>query len=46
MQAEDWLYTDGEHATAAEFKMRLEALESSVKPIFFRYFIIACLLLH
>jgi hypothetical protein len=36
MQAEDWLYTDGEHATAAEFTMRLEALESSVKPIFFR----------
>jgi hypoxia up-regulated 1 len=45
-EAEDWLYTDGEHATAAEFTMRLQALESSVKPIFFRYLIIACRLLH
>jgi hypoxia up-regulated 1 len=35
-EAEDWLYTDGEHATAAEFTMRLQALESSAKPIFFR----------
>lgn len=34
--AEDWLYTDGEEATAAEFRERLEALKNIGEPIFFR----------
>ncbi|KAL3679219.1 hypothetical protein R1sor_022175 [Riccia sorocarpa] len=35
-EAEDWLYTDGEDATAAEFKKKLENLKKSGDAIFFR----------
>lgn len=36
MQVEDWLYTDGEDASASEFQERLDTLKSIGDPIFFR----------
>ena len=33
---QEWLYTDGEDATAAEFQERLDLLKSIGDPIFFR----------
>ncbi|KAL2613653.1 hypothetical protein R1flu_025345 [Riccia fluitans] len=35
-EAEDWLYTDGEDATAAEFKKKLDSIKKSGDAIFFR----------
>ncbi|BFI40486.1 hypoxia up-regulated 1 [Marchantia polymorpha subsp. ruderalis] len=35
-EAEDWLYTDGEDATAAEFKKKLDGLKKSGDAIFSR----------
>ncbi|KAJ7523587.1 hypothetical protein O6H91_18G055500 [Diphasiastrum complanatum] len=35
-EAEDWLYTDGEEASAEAFKERLEALQAIGDPIFSR----------
>lgn len=34
---EDWLYTDGEDATATEFEERLDMLKAIGDPIFFRF---------
>ncbi|XP_038696853.1 heat shock 70 kDa protein 17-like [Tripterygium wilfordii] len=36
-EAQDWLYTDGEDATATEFQERLDLLKAIGDPIFFRY---------
>ncbi|EPS73225.1 hypothetical protein M569_01528, partial [Genlisea aurea] len=36
-EVEDWLYTDGEDASAAEFEKRLDMLKAIGDPIFFRY---------
>lgn len=36
MQAEDWLYMDGEDAGASEFQNRLETLKSTWKALFIR----------
>ncbi|KAJ4705671.1 putative Heat shock 70 kDa protein [Melia azedarach] len=36
-EAQEWLYTDGEDATAKEFQERLDALKAVGDPIFFRY---------
>ena len=36
VQAEDWLYMDGEDAGASEFQTRLEALKSTWKALFSR----------
>ncbi|KAL8126893.1 heat shock 70 kDa protein 17-like [Apium graveolens] len=36
-QVQDWLYTDGEDASAAEFQQRLDSLKAIGDPIFFRY---------
>ena len=33
---QEWLYTDGEDATAAEFQEHLDLLKSIGDPIFFR----------
>jgi hypoxia up-regulated 1 len=46
-QVQEWLYTDGEDATAAEFQERLDMLKDAGGHIFFRYvmsykFIIGC----
>ncbi|KAJ7960189.1 Heat shock 70 kDa protein [Quillaja saponaria] len=35
-QVQDWLYTDGEDASAAEFQERLDMLRAIGDPIFFR----------
>ncbi|XP_020596577.1 heat shock 70 kDa protein 17 [Phalaenopsis equestris] len=35
-EAQDWLYTDGEDASANEFKKRLDSLKAIGDPIFFR----------
>ncbi|CBI28657.3 unnamed protein product, partial [Vitis vinifera] len=35
-EVQEWLYTDGEDATAAEFQERLDLLKSIGDPIFFR----------
>ncbi|KAH7658646.1 Heat shock protein 70 family protein [Dioscorea alata] len=35
-EAQDWLYTDGEDASASEFKERLDSLKAIGDPIFFR----------
>lgn len=35
-EAQDWLYTDGEDASANEFKERLDSLKAIGDPIFFR----------
>lgn len=35
-EAQDWLYTDGEDASASEFKERLNSLKAIGDPIFFR----------
>ncbi|PIN20377.1 Molecular chaperones GRP170/SIL1, HSP70 superfamily [Handroanthus impetiginosus] len=36
-EVEDWLYTDGEDASASEFQERLDMLKAIGDPIFFRY---------
>ncbi|KAL6553583.1 hypothetical protein OROGR_007425 [Orobanche gracilis] len=36
-EVEDWLYTDGEDASATEFEERLATLKAIGDPIFFRY---------
>ncbi|GER31559.1 heat shock 70 kDa protein [Striga asiatica] len=36
-EVQDWLYTDGEDASAAEFQERLDMLKAIGDPIFFRY---------
>ncbi|KAJ6756639.1 HSC70CB ISOFORM G-RELATED [Salix purpurea] len=36
-EVQEWLYTDGEDATAKEFQERLDSLKASGDPIFFRY---------
>ncbi|XP_057796784.1 heat shock 70 kDa protein 17-like [Salvia miltiorrhiza] len=36
-EVEDWLYTDGEDASASEFQQRLDTLKSIGDPIFFRH---------
>ncbi|KAK6142377.1 hypothetical protein DH2020_022725 [Rehmannia glutinosa] len=36
-EVEDWLYTDGEDASATEFQERLDLLKAIGDPIFFRY---------
>ncbi|KAL6522982.1 hypothetical protein OROHE_016488 [Orobanche hederae] len=36
-EVEDWLYTDGEDASATEFEERLDTLKAIGDPIFFRY---------
>ncbi|GAA0154559.1 Hsp70 family chaperone [Lithospermum erythrorhizon] len=36
-EAQDWLYMDGEDASADEFQERLDKLKSIGDPIFFRY---------
>ncbi|XVF82598.1 hypothetical protein PTKIN_Ptkin16aG0062300 [Pterospermum kingtungense] len=36
-EVQEWLYTDGEDATATEFQERLNMLKSSADPIFFRF---------
>lgn len=33
---QDWLYTDGEDASASEFQERLDMLKAIGEPIFFR----------
>lgn len=40
-QVQDWLYTDGEDANAAEFQERLDQLKAVGDPIFLR-FVIFC----
>ncbi|KAJ6864120.1 hypothetical protein NC651_034836 [Populus alba x Populus x berolinensis] len=36
-EVQEWLYTDGEDATAKEFQERLDSLKAFGDPIFFRY---------
>ncbi|XP_075670126.1 heat shock 70 kDa protein 17-like [Castanea sativa] len=36
-EVQDWLYTDGEDATAAEFQKRLDMLKDFGDPTFFRF---------
>ncbi|XP_037494451.1 heat shock 70 kDa protein 17 [Jatropha curcas] len=36
-EVQEWLYTDGEDATATEFQDRLDSLKTIGDPIFFRY---------
>ncbi|WOG91848.1 hypothetical protein DCAR_0311103 [Daucus carota subsp. sativus] len=36
-QVQDWLYNDGENASAAEFQQRLDSLKAIGDPISFRY---------
>ncbi|KAF2308263.1 hypothetical protein GH714_039739 [Hevea brasiliensis] len=36
-EVQEWLYTDGEDATATEFQDRLDSLKAIGDPIFFRY---------
>ncbi|XP_071701941.1 heat shock 70 kDa protein 17-like [Rutidosis leptorrhynchoides] len=36
-EVQDWLYTDGEDATATQFQERLDQLKAIGDPIFFRY---------
>jgi hypoxia up-regulated 1 len=36
-EVQEWLYTDGEDATAAEFQKRLDMLKDFGDPMFFRY---------
>lgn len=40
LQVQEWLYTDGEDASANEFKEHLELLKAIGDPIFFRLVII------
>lgn len=35
-QVQEWLYMDGEDATASEFQERLDMLKAKGDPIFFR----------
>ena len=37
LEVQEWLYTDGEDAKAAEFQERLDMLKAIGGPIFFRY---------
>ena len=37
LKVQEWLYTDGEDAKAAEFQERLDMLKAIGGPIFFRY---------
>ena len=41
-QVQEWLYTDGEDATATEFQERLNLLKATADPIFFRYPLFSC----
>ncbi|OMO49450.1 Heat shock protein 70 family [Corchorus capsularis] len=36
-EVQEWLYTDGEDATATEFQERLNLLKAAADPIFFRF---------
>ncbi|KAK4834705.1 hypothetical protein QYF36_027116 [Acer negundo] len=36
-EVQDWLYTDGEDATAKEFQERLDSIKAVGDPIFFRF---------
>ncbi|PPR85677.1 hypothetical protein GOBAR_AA35018 [Gossypium barbadense] len=36
-KVQEWLYTDGEDATATEFQERLNLLKAATDPIFFRF---------
>ncbi|KAJ6408484.1 hypothetical protein OIU84_011744 [Salix udensis] len=36
-EVQEWLYTDGEDATAKEFEERLDSLKAIGDPVFFRY---------
>ncbi|TYH51003.1 hypothetical protein ES332_D10G244100v1 [Gossypium tomentosum] len=36
-EVQEWLYTDGEDATATEFQERLNLLKAATDPIFFRF---------
>ncbi|KAK3227333.1 hypothetical protein Dsin_007195 [Dipteronia sinensis] len=36
-EVQDWLYTDGEDATAKEFQERLDSIKAVGNPIFFRF---------
>ncbi|MFQ6644149.1 hypothetical protein Gotur_017554, partial [Gossypium turneri] len=36
-EVQEWLYTDGEDASASEFQDRLNSLKATADPIFFRY---------
>ncbi|KAK2965944.1 hypothetical protein RJ640_009862 [Escallonia rubra] len=36
-EVQEWLYTDGEDASASEFQERLDSLKAIGEPIFFRY---------
>ncbi|KDO64342.1 hypothetical protein CISIN_1g002363mg [Citrus sinensis] len=36
-EAQEWLYTDGEDATAKEFQERLDVLKAIGDPVFFRF---------
>ncbi|XWS57081.1 hypothetical protein CRYUN_Cryun09bG0140900 [Craigia yunnanensis] len=36
-EVQEWLYTDGEDATATEFQKRLNLLKATANPIFFRF---------
>ncbi|XP_008229669.1 PREDICTED: heat shock 70 kDa protein 17 [Prunus mume] len=36
-EVQEWLYTDGEDATATEFQERLDLLKTTGDPIFFRF---------
>ncbi|XWS08210.1 hypothetical protein CRYUN_Cryun41cG0060200 [Craigia yunnanensis] len=36
-EVQEWLYTDGEDATAMEFQERLNLLKATADPIFFRF---------
>lgn len=36
-EVQEWLYTDGEDASASEFQERLDMLKAIGEPIFFRY---------
>ncbi|XWS74632.1 hypothetical protein CRYUN_Cryun01aG0015000 [Craigia yunnanensis] len=36
-EVQEWLYTDGEDATATEFQERLNLLKATADPIFFRF---------
>jgi len=42
---QDWLYTDGEDANAAEFQERLDQLKAVGDPIFLRFGIFSPIIL-
>ncbi|MBA0723717.1 hypothetical protein Golax_004274 [Gossypium laxum] len=37
VEVQEWLYTDGEDASASEFQDRLNSLKATADPIFFRF---------